>query len=148
MLGGAGSCARYVCRWEVHVDYFVTAIFSTARLAISLGALTWWLVAAYYFAWVDFGGRTMAIVYSFAHREGHAAGRLYRPWIANSAGNIFENRLGVWYGIVLHIFSMEWRHSLNVMFLIKTPVSGHLPHYDEAQERRCSFHRERKIRVC
>ncbi len=107
--------ARYVYRREVHVDYFATAIFSTAGLAISLGALfawqiqfgalTWWLVAAYYFAWVGFGGRAMASVYSFAHREGHAAGRLYRPWIANSAGNIFENRLGVWYGIVPHIFS-------------------------------------------
>ena len=48
--------ARYVYRREVHVDYFATAIFSTAGLAISLGALfawqiqfgalTWWLVAA------------------------------------------------------------------------------------------------------
>ncbi len=108
--------ATYIYRGAVHVDYFATAIFLTVGAAISLGtvfgwqicfgSLPWWLVAIYYFAWVGFGGRGMGAAYTFAHREGHvAAGRMYRPWIGRHIGNIFENRVGVWYGIVPHIFS-------------------------------------------
>ncbi len=61
--------ATYVYRRTVHVDYFATAIFLAGGVAISLGmvfgwqikfgTLPWWLVAAYYFAWVGFGGRGM-----------------------------------------------------------------------------------------
>ena len=119
--------ARYVYRRAVHVDYFATAIFLTVGAAISLGtvfgwqiwfgSLPWWLVAIYYFAWVGFGGRGMGAAYTFAHREGHvAAGRMYRPWIGRHIGNIFENRIGVWYGIVPHIFSTSHillHHRLN-----------------------------------
>ena len=73
---------------------------------IWFGSLPWWLVAAYYFAWVGFGGRAMGAAYTFAHREGHAsAGRMYRSWIGSYVGNVFENRIGVWYGIVPNIFS-------------------------------------------
>ncbi len=108
--------ASYVYRRPVHVDYFATSIFLVVGAVISIGvvftwqilfgALPWWLVAAYYFAWVGFGGRGMGGVYTFAHREGHEAnGRMYRPWIRKYIGNIFENRLGVWYGIVPHSFS-------------------------------------------
>lgn len=119
--------ATYVYRRIVHVDYFATAIFLTVSAVISLGtvfswqirfgALPWWLVAAYYFAWVGFGGRGMGALYTFAHREGHvAAGRMYRLWIRKHIGNIFENWIGMWYGIVPHIFSTSHillHHRLN-----------------------------------
>lgn len=119
--------ATYIYRRTVHVDYFATAIFLTVGVAISLGTvfvwqirgggIPWWLVAAYYFAWVGFGGRGMGALYTFAHREGHVAeGRMYRPWISKHIGNIFENRVGVWYGIVPHIFSTSHillHHRLN-----------------------------------
>ena len=98
------------------VDYFATAIFFLAGLLVSLvvvfswqiyfGALPWWLIAAYYFAWVGFGGRGMGAAYTFAHREGHAAGgRLYRPWIRKYIGNFFENWVGFFYGNVPYNFS-------------------------------------------
>ena len=119
--------ATYVYRRAVHVDYFATAIFLTGGAAISLGtvfgwqircgALPWWLVAAYYLAWVGFGCRGMGTAWTFAHREGHvAAGRMYRLWISKHIGNIFENRVGVWYGIGPHIFSTSHillHHRLN-----------------------------------
>lgn len=118
---------KYVYRRAVHADYFATAILVTIGAAIALavvfywqirfGALPWWLVAAYYFAWVGFGGRGMGAVYTFAHREGHVAGgRMYRPWIGKHVGNFFENRLGVWYGIVPYTFSTSHillHHRLN-----------------------------------
>lgn len=119
--------ARHVYRRAVHVDYFVTAMFLTTGTAIALGtvfawqisfgSLPWWLVAAYYFAWVGFGGRGMGAAYTFAHREAHGAeGRMYRPWIAKHIGNFFEDRLGLWYGIVPQIFSTSHillHHRLN-----------------------------------
>ena len=108
--------ARHVYRKPVHVDYFARAILHLLGVATGLavvffwqirfGALTWWLVAAYYFWWVGFGGRGMGSVYTFAHREGHVArGGMYRPWIRRSVGNIFENWVGLWHGIVPHTFS-------------------------------------------
>ena len=119
---------KYVYRQAVYADYFATAIFLTVGVALSLGAvffwqisfgaLPWWLVAAYYFAWVGFGARGMGRAWTFAHREGHAdtGGGMYRPWIGKYIGNIFENRIGVWYGIVPHIFSTShilFHHRLN-----------------------------------
>ena len=118
---------RYVYRRNVHADYFAAAILVTIGAAIALavvfywqirfGVLPWWLVAAYYFAWVGFGGRGMGAVYTFAHREGHVAeGRMYRPWIGEHIGNFFQNRLGVWYGIVPYTFSTSHiflHHRLN-----------------------------------
>lgn len=119
--------ARYVYRRAVHADYFATAIFLAVGAGISLvavfawqicfGELPWWLLAAYYFSWVGFGGRGMGAAYTFAHREGHVpAGRMYRPRVAKYFGNIFENRVGLWYGIVPYIFSTSHvllHHRLN-----------------------------------
>ena len=118
---------KYVYRRSVHADYFASAIFLTVGLALSLavvftwqisfGELPWWLLAAYYFVWVGFGGRGMGTAYTLAHREGHVAGgRMYRPWIAKHIGNIFENRVGLWYGLVPHTFSTSHillHHRLN-----------------------------------
>ena len=48
----------------------------------------------------------MGVAYSFTHREGHAAGGgLYRPWIRKSAGNIFGNWVGSFYGNVPYNFA-------------------------------------------
>ena len=118
---------KYVYRRAVHADYFASAIFLAVGTVLALavvftwqilfGELPWWLVAAYYFAWVGFGGRGMGTEYTFAHREGHATGgRMYRPWIAKYIGNIFENRVGPWYGIVPYTFSTSHillHHRLN-----------------------------------
>ncbi len=41
---------------------------------------------------------------------------MYRPWIAKHIGNIFENRIGLWYGLVPHTFSTSHillHHRLN-----------------------------------
>jgi hypothetical protein len=66
---------------------------------IAHGSLPWWLIAAYFFAWVGLGGRGMGAASTFAHREGHRpGGRLYRPWIRNSVGNFFENWVGFFFG--------------------------------------------------
>ncbi len=56
-----------------------------------------WLIIAYYFGWVGIGGRGMGGAYTFAHKEGHHRnGGLYRPWIARTVGNFWENWMGVW----------------------------------------------------
>ena len=116
--------ARHIYREPWQVDYFATAVFLLASTAVSLtmvfawqianGYLPWWLVAAYYFLWVGFGGRAMGAAYTFAHREGHA--RLYRPWMHRRIGNLFENRVGLFYGNVPHNFSTSHvllHHRLN-----------------------------------
>lgn len=107
---------QYIYCEEYRVDYFATAIFFLAGLLVSLvvvfswqiyfGTLPWWLIAAYYFCWVGFGGRSMGTAYTFAHREGHAAGGgLYRPWVRKHLGNFFENWVGFFYGNVPYNFS-------------------------------------------
>lgn len=107
---------RHIYREPVRVDYFASALFLLASFVISLamvffwqianGNLPWWLVACYYFLWVGFGGRAMGTAYTFAHREGHAGDNgLYRPLIQRHIGNLFENRIGLFYGNVPHNFS-------------------------------------------
>jgi hypothetical protein len=119
--------ARWIYRKPVHVDYFATAIFFLLSVTLSLGfvfywqiahgSLPWWLIAAYFFAWVGFGGRGMGAAYTFAHREGHRpGGRLYQPWIRNSVGNFFENWVGFFFGNVPYNFSTSHNllhHRLN-----------------------------------
>lgn len=107
---------RFVYRRAVHVDYFAAAVLlagSTLVLLsalfatqIAFGSLPWWLVAVYYFLWVGPGGRSMGTAWTLAHREGHlAGGRMYRPWLGDRMGNVFENWLGVFYGTVPYSFS-------------------------------------------
>ena len=111
-----GFASRWIYARPVHVDYFATALFMLTSTALALGlvcywqvtrgSLPLWLIALYYFAWVGFGGRGMGAAYTFAHREGHRpGGRLYRPWIRNSFGNVFENWVGLFYGNVPYNFS-------------------------------------------
>lgn len=108
--------AKFIYRRPAHVDYFATAMLFAFVFFLSLGgvfalqivtkSLQWYVVPIYYFIWVGPGGRCMAAAYTFAHREGHLPrGRMYRPWIGNRVGNVFENWIGVWYGTVPHNFS-------------------------------------------
>lgn len=119
--------SRYIYRDPSRADYFATAVFFLTGFAVSLtivfwqqvtsGYLPWWLIVIYYFMWVGFGGRAMGAAYTFAHREGHAGnGRLYRPWIRKHIGNLFENRIGLFYGNVPYNFSTSHvllHHRLN-----------------------------------
>ena len=117
---------KHVYREPSRVDYFATALFFLSSVVISLtlvfwwqiahGSLPWWVVGIYYFLWVGFGGRGMGAAYTFAHREGHAGGHFYRPRIQRTAGNVFENRVGLFYGNVPHNFSTSHvllHHRLN-----------------------------------
>jgi hypothetical protein len=118
---------KHIYRKPVHVDYFATVIFFSIGTVLALGTvfywqiahghLPWWLIAAYFFAWVGFGGRGMGAAYTFAHREGHlAGGRMYKPWIRDHVGNFFENWVGFFYGNVPYNFSTSHNilhHRLN-----------------------------------
>lgn len=106
-------------------DFFFQSILVTVSTACSLsyifyyqltyGFLPVWLIYAYNFAWVGFGGRVMGGAYAFAHKEGHL-GHLYRPWIRNTVGNWFENWLGCFFGNVPYNFTTSHiaiHHKLN-----------------------------------
>ena len=122
---------RFAEKWiyakRVHVDYFARVLLLLLSTGVALsvvfawqianGSLPFWLILLYYFAWVGFGGRIMGAAYTFAHREGHRpGGRLYRPWIQKSVGNLCENWLGFFYGNVPYNFSTSHNllhHRLN-----------------------------------
>lgn len=108
--------AKYIYRQQLHVDYFATAILfafwfllplsAVIALQVTSKSLSWYVVLIYYFIWVGPGARCMAAAYTFAHREGHLpGGRMYRPWIRKLTGNVFENWIGIWFGIIPHSFS-------------------------------------------
>merc|ERR1719284_990541 len=46
----------------------------------------------------------MGAAYSLAHKEGHNT-MIYKPWISNVLGNVFENWIGLFYGGVPYNFS-------------------------------------------
>jgi len=118
---------KYIYSKELYADFFVLAcglgLSSFAALAtvvyyqVTYDWLPWWLVYAYYFAWVGMGGRGMGGAYTLSHKEGHhRGGGLYQPWIANSFGNFWENWMGLIYGIVPYNFSTAHvflHHKLN-----------------------------------
>jgi len=101
--------ANHVFSKEKYSDYFATMLVLLTTSSVAIGTVTYtqlrygdlpaWLIAAYYFAWVGFGGRIMGAAYVFAHKEGHNQG-LYKKWIRRTTGNFFENYLGVLYGNV------------------------------------------------
>ena len=118
---------RHVYRRESDAAYFAAAVLSAVGTVVffgvmlawqmAFGALPWWLVAIYYFLWVGPGGRGMGTAYTLAHREGHLpGGRMYHARVGERFGNVFENRLGVFYGVVPHTFSTSHillHHRLN-----------------------------------
>jgi len=119
--------ARYIYSKEVYTDFFaVSVLLATQAIAsvcllfywqIRYKTLPLWLIYAYYFEWVGLGGRGMGGAYTFAHKEGHHRnGGIYRPWIANTVGNFWENWMGFWYGNVPYNFSTSHiflHHRLN-----------------------------------
>eukprot|EP00939_MAST-03C_sp_MAST-3C-sp1_P002392 g2392.t1 len=106
--------SKYVYRRPKYTDFFATQILflGSAFTSLSLvgywalrndGYLEWWAVAAYNFAWIGLGGRSMGAAYSIAHKEGHF--EIYRPWIKKTVGNLFENVFGIFYGSVPNNFT-------------------------------------------
>lgn len=106
-------------------DFFFQSILVFLSITSSLAYVTYhqltygylpiWLVYLYYCAWVGFGGRVMGGAYTFAHKEGHLP-HLYRPWIRNTVGNVFENWLGNFFGNVPYNFTTSHiaiHHKLN-----------------------------------
>lgn len=94
-----------------------TALGYVLSYQIQNGYLPFSLIFAYYFAWVGFGGRVMGGAYTFAHKEGHLP-QMYRPWIRNSLGNVFENWIGCLFGNVPYNFSTSHiaiHHKLNAL---------------------------------
>jgi len=118
---------KYIYSKELYADFFVLSFMlgcsSLAALAtvvyyqVTTDWLPWWVVYAYYFSWVGMGGRGMGGAYTLAHKEGHhRGGGLYRPWIANTVGNFWENWMGLIYGVVPYNFSTAHvflHHKLN-----------------------------------
>lgn len=106
-------------------DFFFQSILVVCSVAASLGFVLYyqiqfgflplWLIYAYNFAWVGFGGRVMGGAYTLAHKEGHIP-HLYRPWIRNTVGNFFENWMGCFFGNVPYNFTTSHiaiHHKLN-----------------------------------
>jgi hypothetical protein len=70
---------KYVYTNPRHSDFFGTSCLLILNAIISIGLmfyaqlkygqLSWWMIYAYYGAWVGFGGRVMGGSYTLAHRE-------------------------------------------------------------------------------
>jgi len=117
--------AKYIYRNPRHADFFFQACLVNIGWGlpflyilyqqVKYGTLTWLQIYFYYFAWVGFGGRIMGSAYTFAHKEGHN-NYLYKPWLANTIGNWFENWIGSFFGNLPYNFSTSHiyiHHRLN-----------------------------------
>ena len=70
---------NYVYTNPRHSDFFATSLILLIYTSLCLGyvfyyqltrnTLPWWLIIAYYFAWVGVGGRIMGAAYALAHKE-------------------------------------------------------------------------------
>mmetsp|Transcript_16819 Transcript_16819/g.27256 ORF Transcript_16819/g.27256 Transcript_16819/m.27256 type:complete len:511 (+) Transcript_16819:1045-2577(+) len=106
--------AKYIYRNPRHADFFMTQLMFLVNfgfhLALALywqleyGKLSWGVIAVYNFGWVGIGGRAMGALYSIAHKEGHNT-MIYKSWIRNTLGNVFENWVGLFYGSVPYNFT-------------------------------------------
>lgn len=111
---------NYVYTNPRHSDFFATSLILLIYTSLCLGyvfyyqltrnTLPWWLIIAYYFAWVGVGGRIMGAAYALAHKEGHNRS-LYKKLIRETVGNIFENVLGVFYG------NVPWNFTTSHVFI-------------------------------
>jgi len=67
------------------MSYFLLSMLNFVLVAqITNGSLPLWLIMAYNFAWVGFGGRTMGAAYTYSHQEGHRRGGGMYRWDAVS----------------------------------------------------------------
>jgi hypothetical protein len=117
--------ANYIYTRPEHADFFVNSLFSLLNSIffsslvfywqLNYGSVPMWLTFLYYCSWVGIGGRNMGLIYTMAHKEGHNK-FLYKKWIKDSIGNIFENWLGVLFGMVPWNFTTNHiaiHHKLN-----------------------------------
>lgn len=111
---------NYVYTKPEHSDFFAISLLLLANAIssfvlvlywhIKYGYLPFWLIALYYCSWVGVGGRMMGAGYALAHKEGHHH-NLYKKWIRNSFGHIFENCLGCFSG------SVPWNFTTSHVFI-------------------------------
>ena len=111
--------SKYVYAKPQYSDFAATALLLLFSVALSFGTVLYWqmkygylpvwLIVAYNFAWVGFGGRGMGAAYTFAHKEGHNA-LLYQKWFRKSIGNIFETWVGCLFGNVPYNFTTSHIH--------------------------------------
>ncbi|CAM9104618.1 unnamed protein product, partial [Ectocarpus fasciculatus] len=111
---------KYIYTNPKHADFFAISLLLLlnygAAIAVvfywqlSRGHLPYWLIAAYYFAWVGVGGRMMGGAYALAHKEGHCH-TMYKRWIRDSFGHVFENVLGVLVG------NVPWNFTTSHVFI-------------------------------
>jgi len=73
-------------------------------IQFTYGYLPPYVIFLYYCSWVGLGGRVMGGAYTMAHKEGHNH-TLYKKWIRQYVGNVFENHIGVLFGNVPYNFS-------------------------------------------
>lgn len=97
-----------------HADYFATQLLFMLNFfplmglvfywQMTHGELPWWLMVVYNFSWVGLGARGVGTAYFMAHKESHN-GMMYKSWIRNTVGNVFENWFGCFYGGVPNNFT-------------------------------------------
>lgn len=112
--------ADYIYTRPEHADYFVTSVLAIVNTVggviamfyyqLKFNNLPAWLIFAYYCSWVGVGGRIMGAAYTLAHKEGHFM-MLYKKWIRDTVGNVFENILGVWFG------NVPWNFTTSHIFI-------------------------------
>lgn len=111
---------NYIYSNPKHADFFAISLLLLLNYGaaigfvfyyqLSHGYLPYWLIAAYYFAWVGVGGRMMGGAYAMAHKEGHCH-TLYKRWIRDSFGHIFENVVGILVG------NVPWNFTTSHVFI-------------------------------
>lgn len=105
---------KFVYEKPKYSDYFMTQLLFLFNflpnlvfivyMQLTRGSLPWWALAIYYFNWVGIGSRCMGAAYFMAHKEGHSL-NMYKPWIREIFGNVFENWVGMFYGSVWNNFT-------------------------------------------
>ena len=111
---------KYIYSNPKHADFFATSLLLivnyTAAISfvfywqLKYNSMPYWLIAAYYFAWVGVGGRMMGGAYAMAHKEGHCH-TLYKRWIRDTFGHVFENVVGCLVG------NVPWNFTTSHVFI-------------------------------
>lgn len=115
-----GFAENYIYTNPKHADFFAISMLLVVNYSIAIGfvfywqlsrgELPYWLIAAYYFAWVGVGGRMMGGAYAMAHKEGHCH-TMYKRWIRDTFGHVFENVLGILVG------NVPWNFTTSHVFI-------------------------------
>lgn len=105
---------EYIYESPRNVDFFATQLLFVVQFSgamalvwywqLAYGTLPWWLIGVYVSSFVGLGARGMGAIYALSHKEAHNP-KLYKPWIRNTVGNLFENWLGIFNGSVPYNFT-------------------------------------------